>query len=84
MRKRGWEVMRRLIFALFLREIRTRFGKYQLGYAWALLEPVSSIAVLLLVFLAPRTRPSRAFPSRCSSWRVSWSIPYSWKSRLAP
>lgn len=50
MHKRGWEIMRRSVFALFLREIRTRFGKYQLGYAWALIEPVSSIAVLLLVF----------------------------------
>ncbi len=47
---RGWNVMRRSILALFLREIRTRFGKYQLGYAWALLEPLGTVSVLVLVF----------------------------------
>lgn len=50
-RNRGWDVMRRVIIALFLREIKTRFGKYQLGYAWALVEPVSAIAVILIVFM---------------------------------
>lgn len=46
------EIMRRSVMALFLREIRTRFGKYQLGYAWALLEPIGAISVLLVVFTA--------------------------------
>ncbi len=49
---RGWKVMRRSLLALFLREIRTRFGKYQLGYAWALLEPLGTILVLIFVFTA--------------------------------
>jgi capsular polysaccharide transport system permease protein len=49
---RGWKVMRRSLLALFLREIRTRFGKYQLGYAWALLEPFGTILVLVFVFSA--------------------------------
>lgn len=49
---RGWKVMRRAILALFLREIRTRFGKYQLGYAWALLEPLGTVLVLVLMFTA--------------------------------
>lgn len=44
--------MKRSVLALFLREIKTRFGKYQLGYAWALLEPIGSIGVLLIVFTA--------------------------------
>ncbi len=44
--------MRRSVLALFLREIRTRFGKYQLGYAWALLEPLGTILVLVFVFTA--------------------------------
>lgn len=53
-RQRGWEVLHRVVMALFLREIKTRFGKYQLGYAWALLEPIGTISVLLLVFTALR------------------------------
>ena len=53
---RGWIVMRRAIFALLLREVRTRFGKYQLGYAWALIEPVASVSILLVVFTSLRLR----------------------------
>ncbi len=48
----GLGVIRRAILALFLREIRTRFGKYQLGYAWALIEPVSLVVVIIVIFSA--------------------------------
>lgn len=60
----AWEIMRRSVMALFLREIRTRFGKYQLGYAWALLEPIGAISVLLAVFtaLGAHGHPGIAFP----------------------
>lgn len=51
-RNRGWEVMRRAIVALFLRELKTRFGKYQLGYAWAFIEPLGTIAVIYAVLKA--------------------------------
>jgi capsular polysaccharide transport system permease protein len=37
---RGGAVMARVIYALALRETRTRFGAHQLGYLWALLEPL--------------------------------------------
>lgn len=53
-RKRGWPVMQRVVMALFLREIKTRFGKYQLGYAWALIEPIATVAVLITVFTTLR------------------------------
>lgn len=48
----GFEVMKRAVLALFLREIRTRFGKYQLGYAWALIEPVGLTAIMIVIFSA--------------------------------
>ncbi len=38
----------RVIHALILREMRTRFGRAQLGYIWALIEPT----LFVLVFLA--------------------------------
>lgn len=44
------QIMRSVIFALFIRELRTRFGMYRLGYAWALLEPALHIVILSIVF----------------------------------
>lgn len=40
-----------VLHALILRELQTRFGLYRLGYAWALIEPVS----LVLMFGAARS-----------------------------
>ena len=42
----------RVIYALVLRETRTRFGDHRLGYGWALLEPMLHILMLSLVFAA--------------------------------
>jgi capsular polysaccharide transport system permease protein len=39
-------VLKDVVFALFIREIKTRFGVYRLGLAWAFLEPVSFIVIL--------------------------------------
>lgn len=43
---RGLVIQGEVIHALILRETRTRFGAYQLGYLWALLEP----ALVILTF----------------------------------
>jgi capsular polysaccharide transport system permease protein len=40
----------RVIYALIIRETRTRFGDSALGYGWALLEPVMHILMLSLIF----------------------------------
>ncbi|MBC6503498.1 ABC transporter permease [Citrobacter freundii] len=64
MARNGWEVEQAVIKALFLREIKTRFGKYRLGYAWAILEPVAHLLVLIAVFgyIMQRTLPDISFP----------------------
>jgi capsular polysaccharide transport system permease protein len=41
---------RRVIRALILRETRTRFADYKLGYGWALIEPILHIALLSVMF----------------------------------
>ena len=46
----AFETQARVIGALILREVRTRFGESRLGYLWALMEPVIHIGVLALVF----------------------------------
>lgn len=60
--KRALDTQIRVIMALFLREIRTRFGNRKLGILWIFLEPVmhiSAFAMLALVFhrMAPFSIP---------------------------
>lgn len=64
MARSGFEVQLASVKALFLREIRTRFGKFRLGYFWAILEPVAHLMVLLGIFgfIMHRTMPDISFP----------------------
>ena len=45
-----WQIQRDVIRALLIREMKTRFGRWRLGYAWVLLEPAIHILVLAAVF----------------------------------
>jgi capsular polysaccharide transport system permease protein len=47
-------VQARVILAVILREMRTRFGRTKLGYLWALAEPVIHIGTMLAIFAALR------------------------------
>ncbi len=40
----------RVLFALIMREMTTRFGRSAMGYLWAFIEPVGFIALLSLAF----------------------------------
>lgn len=64
MARSGLEVQQAAVKALFLREIKTRFGKYRLGYLWAILEPAAHLLVLLTIFgyVKNRTMPDISFP----------------------
>ncbi|WP_429080643.1 ABC transporter permease [Aeromonas bivalvium] len=44
------QVLRDVTFGLLIRELKTRFGSYRLGYAWALLDPLLMIAAFSLIF----------------------------------
>ncbi|CCJ78072.1 Capsular polysaccharide ABC transporter,permease protein KpsM [Cronobacter muytjensii 530] len=74
MKRHGLAVQRATVLALFLREIKTRFGKFRLGYGWALLEPLLHLAILLFVlgFVMERTLPDISFPV----FLLSGIIPY--------
>ncbi|KGT92068.1 ABC transporter permease [Enterobacter cancerogenus] len=45
-----FQVLRDVTFGLLIRELKTRFGSYRLGYAWALLDPLLIISVFSLIF----------------------------------
>lgn len=51
MRKRSsWEIQRAVLYALVLREIRTRVGRHWSGIVWTLFEPLLHVLVIVLVF----------------------------------
>ncbi|MBN3789418.1 ABC transporter permease [Burkholderia sp. Ac-20353] len=60
----AFSIQRRVIYALFLRELKTRFGKHRLGYLWVFLEPVVHMLVLfaILGLIAKHTMPGIPFP----------------------
>lgn len=64
MPRSGFEVQKAAVKALFLREMKTRFGKFRLGYLWAPLEPMAHMMMMLAIFgyLMHRTMPDISFP----------------------
>ncbi|MCP5156302.1 MAG: ABC transporter permease [Ectothiorhodospiraceae bacterium] len=40
----------RVIQALIMREMKTRFGRQRLGYAWALIEPLIYVAIFMALY----------------------------------
>jgi capsular polysaccharide transport system permease protein len=49
-RRSAWQIQRAVVFALFLREMKTRFGSRRFGYFWAILEPAAIILVFWAMF----------------------------------
>lgn len=47
----------RVIYAIMLRDIRTRFGQTRLGYFWAIMEPITHLMTLGTVFYAVNHSP---------------------------
>ncbi|MEW6133624.1 MAG: ABC transporter permease [Pseudomonadota bacterium] len=64
MARTPWQVQKSVIFALFIRELRTRFGTYKGGYIWLLAEPILHIAVLMSLrsFIRDRSMYGIDFP----------------------
>ncbi|QGW15585.1 MULTISPECIES: ABC transporter permease [Leclercia] len=46
----SFQVLRDVTFGLLIRELKTRFGSYRLGYAWALIDPMLMISLFSVVF----------------------------------
>lgn len=44
-----WEIQKSVVFAVFIRELQARFGKFTLGYLWAIIEPLAFIAIMAIV-----------------------------------
>ncbi|HEX3954702.1 MAG TPA: ABC transporter permease [Stellaceae bacterium] len=51
---RGWAVQKRVLGALFMREIQTRWGRKNLGFAWLFFEPLIFAFPVLAMWSALR------------------------------
>lgn len=50
-RKRSaWEIQRAVLFAIVLRELRTRIGRHWTGILWTIFEPLAHVLVILTLF----------------------------------
>jgi capsular polysaccharide transport system permease protein len=46
----AWEIQRAVLFAIVLRELRTRMGRHWTGILWTVFEPLAHVLVILLMF----------------------------------
>lgn len=56
--------MQKVIFALFLRELKTRFGESRIGVVWVIFEPMAHILTIFVIFsfLSRHMMPQVSFP----------------------
>jgi capsular polysaccharide transport system permease protein len=73
-KRSAWEIQRAVIFALVLREFRTRIGRHWTGVVWTFLEPLGQVLLIVTVFgyLRRITSPNMEFPV----FLVSGMLPY--------
>lgn len=56
MKRSSWQIQKAVLFALILRELKTRFGGRMVGLLWVLFEPMANIAVMLALRIIVRER----------------------------
>lgn len=74
MQRSPWQIHKAVIFALFVRELKTRFGHFKGGFVWMLIEPLAHIIIMSLIFsyLRDRHLPGIDFPV----FMVSGIVPF--------
>jgi capsular polysaccharide transport system permease protein len=73
--RKGTLAAARVLFALVMREMTTRFGRSSAGYLWALIEPAAFIALLSLAFSQIAHSPplGRSFPLFYATGYIAFS-----------
>lgn len=75
-KRSSWEIQRQVVFALFVREMKTRFGGYWLGAFWLLLEPVAHVAMLLAIRVVLRDMSPIGVQIDLPVWMVVGLMPF--------
>jgi capsular polysaccharide transport system permease protein len=56
MKRSSWQIQKAVLFALLMRELKTRFGGRMVGLIWMIAEPMIHIAILLALKILLRER----------------------------
>src|SRR5687768_17132883 len=58
----GWTISRRVIGALLLRELLTRYGRNNIGFLWLFVEPMIFTLIITALWSATRTIHGSSIP----------------------
>ncbi len=58
----GLTTQSRVIYALMLRETKTRYGEHKLGFLWAIIEPLIMVAIFVGIFSSIRSDSPGGMP----------------------
>jgi len=56
MKRSPWAIQRTVVFALMLRELKTRFDSRLVGLVWVLFEPMAQMSIILFIRIVLRER----------------------------
>jgi capsular polysaccharide transport system permease protein len=69
-------IAKRVIYALFLKELKTRFGQYKLGVFWFFLDPLIQVAFfgVLFGYIAKRVMPNVDYTVYVTTGILTWMM----------
>lgn len=76
------QIMRGTVFALMMRELKTRFGAKKLGYFWALAEPIAQASIMAIMFSMIGRSSLSGVP--VALFMISGIMPFKFFSKLMP
>lgn len=76
------QIMQDTVFALMMRELKTRFGAKKLGYFWAIAEPAAQASIMALMFSMIGRSSLAGVP--VALFMISGIMPFKFFSKLLP
>lgn len=76
------QIMKDTVFALMMRELKTRFGAKKLGYFWAIAEPAAQASIMAILFTLIGRSSLSGVP--VALFLISGIMPFKLFSKLMP
>jgi capsular polysaccharide transport system permease protein len=76
------QILKDTVFALMMRELKTRFGAKKLGYFWAVIEPLAQVAIMVVMFSLIGRSSLAGVP--VALFMISGIMPFRFFSKLLP